>query len=138
MLRKLLDDQRAHFKADVEAAKKLLAVGDAKVDRGDRPGRGRRVGHRRQRAPQYRRDDPSVITSAMRSASLTDSSNGPRSHERTSSPITSTDLARRAFLGAGLMGLGSIALSDLMARRAAGGEATAIQAGTRRLPGASS
>jgi hypothetical protein len=30
ILRKLLDDQRAHFKADVGAAKKLLAVGDAK------------------------------------------------------------------------------------------------------------
>jgi hypothetical protein len=32
ILRKLLDDQRAHFKADAGAAKKLLAVGDAKVD----------------------------------------------------------------------------------------------------------
>jgi hypothetical protein len=32
ILRKLLDDQRAHFKADAAAAKKLLAVGDAKVD----------------------------------------------------------------------------------------------------------
>ncbi len=32
VLRKLLDDQRAHFKADVKAAKKLVAVGDAKFD----------------------------------------------------------------------------------------------------------
>src|SRR4029078_7844180 len=32
VLQKLLDDKRAHFKADVAAAKKLLAVGDAKVD----------------------------------------------------------------------------------------------------------
>ena len=32
ILRKLLDEQRAHFKADVNAAKKLLGVGDAKVD----------------------------------------------------------------------------------------------------------
>ena len=32
LLRKLLDDQRAHFKADAQAAKKLLGVGDAKVD----------------------------------------------------------------------------------------------------------
>jgi hypothetical protein len=32
VLRALLDDQRSHFKADVGAAKKLLAVGDAKVD----------------------------------------------------------------------------------------------------------
>jgi hypothetical protein len=32
ILRKLLDDQRAHFKADADAAKKLLGVGDAKVD----------------------------------------------------------------------------------------------------------
>ncbi|MFO0845249.1 MAG: PSD1 and planctomycete cytochrome C domain-containing protein [Gemmataceae bacterium] len=32
VLRKLLDDQRAHFKADAAAAKKLLAVGDAKID----------------------------------------------------------------------------------------------------------
>jgi hypothetical protein len=32
VLKKLLDDQRAHFKADTAAAKKLLAVGDAKID----------------------------------------------------------------------------------------------------------
>ncbi|MFL5341350.1 MAG: PSD1 and planctomycete cytochrome C domain-containing protein [Gemmataceae bacterium] len=32
VLKKLLDDQRAHYKADAAAAKKLLAVGDAKVD----------------------------------------------------------------------------------------------------------
>ena len=32
ILKKLLDDQRAHFKADGAAAKKLLAVGDAKTD----------------------------------------------------------------------------------------------------------
>jgi hypothetical protein len=32
ILKKLLEDQRAHFKADAAAAKKLLAVGDAKVD----------------------------------------------------------------------------------------------------------
>ena len=32
ILRKLLDDQRAQFKADVNAAKKLLGVGDAKID----------------------------------------------------------------------------------------------------------
>jgi hypothetical protein len=32
ILRKLLDDQRAHFKADAAAAKKLLGVGDAKTD----------------------------------------------------------------------------------------------------------
>jgi hypothetical protein len=32
VLRKLLDDQRAHFKADQAAAKKLLGVGDATVD----------------------------------------------------------------------------------------------------------
>jgi mono/diheme cytochrome c family protein len=32
ILQKLLDDQRAHFKADAGAAKKFLAVGDAKVD----------------------------------------------------------------------------------------------------------
>lgn len=32
ILRKLLDDQRAHFKADANAAKKLLGVGDAKID----------------------------------------------------------------------------------------------------------
>jgi hypothetical protein len=32
ILRKLLDDQRAHFKADATAAKKFLGVGDAKVD----------------------------------------------------------------------------------------------------------
>ncbi len=32
ILRKLLADQRAHFKADVAAAKKLLAVGEAKID----------------------------------------------------------------------------------------------------------
>ena len=32
ILRKLLDDQRAHFKADANAAKKLLKVGDAKID----------------------------------------------------------------------------------------------------------
>jgi hypothetical protein len=32
VLRKLLDDQRAHYKKEAEAAKKLLAVGDAKVD----------------------------------------------------------------------------------------------------------
>jgi hypothetical protein len=32
ILRKLLDDQRTHFKANLEAAKKLLAVGDAKID----------------------------------------------------------------------------------------------------------
>ncbi|QJW98398.1 PSD1 and planctomycete cytochrome C domain-containing protein [Frigoriglobus tundricola] len=32
ILRDLLDDQRAHFKADAGAAKKFLSVGDAKVD----------------------------------------------------------------------------------------------------------
>jgi mono/diheme cytochrome c family protein len=32
ILRKLLDDQRAHFKADAAAAKKLLGIGDAKID----------------------------------------------------------------------------------------------------------
>jgi hypothetical protein len=32
ILRALLEDQRSHFKADAAAAKKLLAVGDAKVD----------------------------------------------------------------------------------------------------------
>jgi hypothetical protein len=32
VLRKLLDDQRTHFKANADAAKKLLAVGDAKLD----------------------------------------------------------------------------------------------------------
>jgi hypothetical protein len=32
ILRKLLDDQLAHFKADATAAKKLLSVGDAKID----------------------------------------------------------------------------------------------------------
>lgn len=32
VLQKLLDDQRAHFKADAAAAKKLLGVGDAKID----------------------------------------------------------------------------------------------------------
>jgi hypothetical protein len=32
ILKKLLDDQRAHFKADAGAAKKLLGVGDAKID----------------------------------------------------------------------------------------------------------
>jgi hypothetical protein len=32
VLRKLLDDQRAHFKADAAEAKKLLGVGDARVD----------------------------------------------------------------------------------------------------------
>jgi hypothetical protein len=32
ILRKLLDDQRAHFKADAAAAKKFLGVGDAKID----------------------------------------------------------------------------------------------------------
>jgi hypothetical protein len=32
ILKKLLDDQRAHFKADAAAAKKLLGVGDAKID----------------------------------------------------------------------------------------------------------
>jgi hypothetical protein len=32
VLQKLLDEQRAHFKADAAAAKKLLAQGDAKVD----------------------------------------------------------------------------------------------------------
>jgi hypothetical protein len=34
VLRKLLDEQRAHFKADASAAKKLLSVGDAKIDEG--------------------------------------------------------------------------------------------------------
>jgi mono/diheme cytochrome c family protein len=32
ILKTLLDDQRAHFTADAAAAKKLLAVGDAKID----------------------------------------------------------------------------------------------------------
>ncbi len=32
ILRKLLDEQRAQFKADTDAAKKLLGVGDAKID----------------------------------------------------------------------------------------------------------
>jgi hypothetical protein len=32
ILQKLLDEQRSHFKADVAAAKKLLGVGDAKVE----------------------------------------------------------------------------------------------------------
>jgi hypothetical protein len=32
ILRKLLDDERAHFQADASAAKKLLGVGDAKLD----------------------------------------------------------------------------------------------------------
>ncbi len=32
VLRQLLEDQRAHYTADPDAAKKLLAVGDAKVD----------------------------------------------------------------------------------------------------------
>lgn len=32
LLRRLLDDQRAHFKADAKAAAKLLRVGDAKID----------------------------------------------------------------------------------------------------------
>jgi len=32
ILRKLLNDQRVHFKADLAAAKKFLGVGDAKVD----------------------------------------------------------------------------------------------------------
>src|SRR5262245_61414826 len=32
VLQKLLDDQRAYFKADTAAAKKLLTVGDAKID----------------------------------------------------------------------------------------------------------
>ena len=32
VLWKLLDDQRAHFKADTKAAKKFLSVGDAKTD----------------------------------------------------------------------------------------------------------
>jgi hypothetical protein len=31
-LRKLLDDQRAHYKGDAKAAKQLLGVGDAKID----------------------------------------------------------------------------------------------------------
>src|SRR5262249_14008537 len=37
-LRKLLDDQRAHFKADAKAATKLLGVGDAKIDAALDPG----------------------------------------------------------------------------------------------------
>ena len=32
ILRKLLDEQRSQFKADATAAKKLLSVGDAKID----------------------------------------------------------------------------------------------------------
>jgi len=32
ILQKLLDDQRAHFKADAAATKKFLAQGDAKID----------------------------------------------------------------------------------------------------------
>jgi hypothetical protein len=32
IMRKLLDDQRAHFKADAKAATKFLRVGDAKTD----------------------------------------------------------------------------------------------------------
>ena len=32
ILRKLLEDQRAHFKADAKAAKKFISVGDAKID----------------------------------------------------------------------------------------------------------
>jgi hypothetical protein len=32
ILRKLLDGQRAHFKSDLAAAKKLLGVGEAKID----------------------------------------------------------------------------------------------------------
>ena len=32
VLQKLLNDQRAHFKADAAAAKKLVGVGDAKID----------------------------------------------------------------------------------------------------------
>jgi hypothetical protein len=32
ILRKLLDEQRAHFKAEADAAKKLLSAGDAKID----------------------------------------------------------------------------------------------------------
>ena len=61
VLQKLLDDQRAHFKADAAAAKKLLAVGRREGRRRDRPGRGGRVGLRRQRAAQPRRDDPPLI-----------------------------------------------------------------------------
>jgi hypothetical protein len=40
ILRKLLDDQRAHFKADLAEAKKLLAVGDAKSDESINPAEG--------------------------------------------------------------------------------------------------
>ena len=31
-MRKLLTDQRAHYKADAAAAKKILAIGDAKIN----------------------------------------------------------------------------------------------------------
>src|SRR5262245_36567092 len=37
VLQKLLDDQRAHYKADADAAKKLLTVGDAKLDEAHDP-----------------------------------------------------------------------------------------------------
>ena len=61
ILRKLLDEQRAQFKADANAAKKLLSVGDAKIDETSRHRRSGRMGVRRQRAPQSRRHDSPLI-----------------------------------------------------------------------------
>ena len=57
--------------------------------------------------------------------SMNDASRLPRfRHERNflraPRPVTSTDLARRAFLGTSVLSLGSIALSSLMARRELG------------------
>ena len=57
ILQKLLDDQRAHFKADAAAAKKLLAQGDAKIDEALDAAEVAGVGLRRQRAPESRRHD---------------------------------------------------------------------------------
>ena len=44
ILRRLLDEQRAQFKADAQAAKKFFSVGDAKIDECSTPPK-RRPGH---------------------------------------------------------------------------------------------
>ena len=113
ILRKLLDEQRAHFKADAAAAKKLLSVGDAKIDETLDAAEIGGVGVRRQRADQSRCHDPPLTSSGLlpprheadqttfpvpEVTAMNETSRGPQHRHRNL-------LARRAFLSTSVLGL---------------------------------
>src|SRR5262249_27400334 len=76
------------------------------------PGRAGGVGLRRPRAAQPPRDDSPVMTERQPPPDVRDTT----MNDPLPAPAAGPDLARRAFLGTGVLSLGSIALSSLLAR----------------------